>query len=421
MRFTVRKNGSKIMQHKKLKIAILGFGSRGVIYSLFVKNNPDLYEFAAVIDISDNKLNKAQTEFDVPKEVCFNDYKKFLISGIKCDLVAVCTMDEMHLEHATACLYAGLDLILEKPLANNLADCQKIVELAEKLNKKVIVCHVLRYTAFFRAIKEVIDSGEIGDVVNISQIENVGYWHQAHSFVRGNWGNKDKTSPMILQKCCHDLDIIKWLMGEKCVSVSSYGDLYQFKKENKPENSSDRCYNCALREDCLYDAIEFYQRMPGWAAMFVVDYNELDDAMQRSNFGRCVYACDNNVVDHQVVNMLFNKNKTAQLTMTAFSDECYRSLKIFGTKGEIIGNIEERKFTVKPFKKQIKEVDLAKFTTDFSVHQGGDNQLMRDVYQYLTSGTMPKNMTNALTSLESHAMAFAAETSRLKNGEPQKI
>lgn len=406
---------------KKLKIAILGFGSRGVIYSDFVKNNPDMYEFCAVIDTNPNKLKKVQAEYGVSEKICFSDYRSFLNSGTECDLVAVCTLDDLHLEHATACLEAGYDLILEKPIANNPADCRTIVELAERLKKKVVVCHVLRYTAFYRAIKEVIDSGEIGEPVNICQIENVGYWHQAHSFVRGNWANKEKTSPMILQKCCHDLDIIKWLMGERCVSVSSFGDLYHFKKENQPEGAASRCIDCSLRRQCLYDAVEFYERMPGWAASFVCNYSSLEEAMRLSPFGRCVYQCDNDVVDHQVVNMNFEKNKTAQLTMTAFSDECYRCLKIFGTKGEIVGNIEDRKFTVKPFKKEKRIVDCTLLTNDFSVHQGGDNRLMRDVYEYFTSNVLPKNMTGAADSLESHLMAFAAEESRMKGGMPQKV
>ncbi len=406
---------------KKLKIAILGFGSRGVIYSDFVKNNPELYEFCAIIDVNPNKLKKARAEYGVSERICFSDYRSFLTSGTECDLVAVCTTDELHLEHATACLEAGYDLILEKPIANNAEDCRAIVKTAAKCKRKVVVCHVLRYTAFYRAIKRVIDSGEIGEVVTITQTENVGYWHQAHSFVRGNWANRDETSPMILQKCCHDLDVIKWLMGERCVSVSSFGDLFFFKKENKPAGAADRCIDCKLGKDCLYDAVEFYRRMPGWAASFVCDYRDLEDALRRSRFGRCVFACDNNVVDHQVVNMNFEKNKTAQLTMTAFSDECYRFLKIFATKGEISGNIEERKFTVKPFKKEGRTVDCALYTNDFSVHQGGDNQMMRDVHEYFTTGVLPANMTDAVNSLESHLMAFSAEESRVRGGAVCKV
>lgn len=406
---------------RKLKIAILGFGSRGVIYSDFVKNNPDLYEFCAVIDVNPNRLAKAQAEYGVPENICFTDYRVFLRSGIACDMVAVCTLDEMHLEHATACLRAGYDLLLEKPIANNEQACRAIIQTAEECGRKVVVCHVLRYTAFYRAIKQVIDSGEIGEVVTIAQTENVGYWHQAHSFVRGNWADKDETSPMILQKCCHDLDIIKWLMGERCTAVSSFGDLFYFRKENKPAGSAERCIDCGLRKECLYDAVEFYQRMPGWAASFMSDYKDLEDAMRRSRFGRCVFACGNNVVDHQVVNMNFEKNKTAQLTMTAFSDECYRFLKIFATKGEIVGNIEERKFTVRPFKKEKRIVDCTLLTDDFSVHQGGDNQMMRDVHAYFSTGVMPPNMTSAVNSLESHLMAFGAEESRVRGGAVCRI
>ena len=283
------------------------------------------------------------------------------------------------------------------------------------------------------ALRKIIKSGEIGDVVTISQTENVAYWHDAHSYVRGAWRNKEESSPMILAKCCHDLDIIFWLYGKKCLSVSSFGDLYYFKKENAPEGSSDRCTTRSpeVKKNCPYDAYKIYNDVYktynpilGNAITFRTGRKEqiqaiLDD--KNSQYSRCVFRCDNDVVDHQVVNMLFEGNVTAQLTMTAFSKECHRCIKIHGTLGEIVADMEENKIEVKPFLAEDRVIDLTKICDDFSVHGGGDKLLFEDFVSYVTGGEPTETRTTLEDSLISHKMSFAAEESRLNGGKPIEI
>ena len=217
---------------KTKKLVVFGFGARGSIYALFAHKYKEKFTLEAIIENDLCRVEKAKEMY--PDTRIFTDYHDFLKAKISADLVAVATQDKQHKEHAIAMMEAGYDLLLEKPIANNLEDCMAIYEASKKYNRKVIVCHVLRYTPFYSELKRVIDSGVLGEIITIHASENVGYFHQAHSYVRGPWRNKEESSPMILAKCCHDMDIIRYLMNEPCLSVNSYGDLYYFKKENAP-------------------------------------------------------------------------------------------------------------------------------------------------------------------------------------------
>ena len=189
------------------KLVVLGLGQRGNIYATFAKTYPEKFELAAIIENNPVRIAYAEKEFGGVK--VFTDYKDFLGENIAADIVAVATQDEDHKEHAIAMMKAGYDLLLEKPIANNKRDCLEIYEASKKYDRKVIVCHVLRYTPFYSRVKRIIDSGKLGDIVTVNASENVGYYHQAHSYVRGPWRNKEESSPMILAKCCHDMDIIR--------------------------------------------------------------------------------------------------------------------------------------------------------------------------------------------------------------------
>ena len=235
---------------------------------------------------------------------------------------------------------------------------------------------------------------------------------------------------MILAKCCHDLDIIFWLLGKKCKKVSSFGDLYYFKKENAPLGSADRCFRCpeSVKKDCPYDAFKIYNDIYkaynpilGNAMAFRGTRKEYVDELlsdEKFPYGRCVFACDNDVVDHQVVNMLFEGNVTAQLTMTAFSKECHRCIKVHGTLGEMVADMEENSILVKPFRSEDYVIDITKYATDLTVHGGGDKLLFEDFVSYITGGAPTDTRTTLADSLISHRMSFAAEESRLSGGEP---
>ena len=312
---------------------------------------------------------------------------------------------------------SGYDLLLEKPIANTLEDCQDIYTTAKALNRKVIVCHVLRYSPFYSRIKDIIDNGEIGKIVSIHASENVGYYHQAHSFVRGPWRNSKASSPMILAKCCHDMDIFRWLIGESCVSVSSFGDLTFFRKENAPEVNAEYCSECKNGE-CIYRAQDLYTDFGkvNFRGYFTTKENKdgiLKD-LSKTQYDRCVYKCDNDVVDHQVTIMRFENDVTVAHTMTAFSKEIYRDIKIYGTKGELVGVMENNYIEVRPFN---AEKRIITWESDFTVggHSGADQSMMNDIYKTL-NGEKVKSVTYIDVSVESHVMAFAAERSRLNNG-----
>lgn len=407
-----------------MKYAVIGFGGRGTVYTKNLMEDPRT-ELVAVCDINPKKKDVACKQYGLKEENFYLSDEEFFAQGKLADLLVIATMDQDHYGHAISALKVGYDLLLEKPMCENYERCEEIYELAKKLNRKVFICHVLRYAPFFVFIKEQLDSGKFGDIVTINHTENVATWHQAHSFVRGNWRNKELATPMIVQKCCHDFDIISWFMGKKCESVSSYGSLTHFKRENAPEGSADYCFECPLQDKCIYNCMPFYYGCGSWLQDAYFDTNDkklvrefLSD--KNNPYGRCVYKCDNNVVDHQVVNMLFENGATAHLTMTAFSKECYRELHIHCTKGEIYGSMLDNKLTLNIYGGECKTVDVGAFSDGKYGHGGGDARLVHDLVEIFEGGES-KGLTTIENSLQSHKIGYAAEQSRMEGGKAQKI
>ena len=361
------------------------------------------------------RLKKAKELYGVSDDMLFSDEKEFFAKGRIADILLICTMDRAHYQQTVKALELGYGVLLEKPMSPSEEECKGILAAAEKYGGKIAVCHVLRYTPFYSEIKKRIEQGEIGQIVTISQTENVGYWHQAHSFVRGNFRNSEESSPMILQKCCHDLDIIRWLMDKPCQSVSSFGSLTYYTKENAPKGAAERCLDC--KADCIYNAPKWYKSEAGknWFVGKRLGMNDIDEAMRVLPHGRCVFQCDNDVVDHQVVNMLFEGGATAQLTMTAFSERNYRYIHIHGTAGEIVGDMESGYFDLIQFGKGTQRIDITRLGIDLSGHGGGDIRLISDFLDYFKGKGEVR--TSAAVSLESHLMAFTAEKSRKNGGQ----
>ncbi len=401
------------------KLIIAGYGQRGQIYGSFALINPDKFTVAAVIDSDAKRLKQAAETFGCP---VFSDYREMLKNDITADLAIISTPDKYHKEHAVAFMKAGYDLLLEKPIANNEKDCLDIYKAAKCYGRKVIVCHVLRYSPFYSRIKDIIDSGILGEIISVHASENVGFYHQAHSFVRGPWRNSKESSPMILAKCCHDMDIFRWLIGKSCRYVSSYGSLTFFKRENAPENHAEYCSDCAVK-DCLYKAQDLYTdfNKVNFRGYFTVkkDKEGIVEDLKRSQYDRCVYFCDNDVVDHQVTVMQFENGVTVAHTMAAFSKEIYRDIKIYGTKAELRGIMEKNRIEIYPFKDENKVIT---WENDFTVggHSGADQAMMNDIWKTL-NGEKVKSITYIDVSVESHVMAFAAEESRLNNGRNVEI
>lgn len=414
-----------------ITFAIAGFGDRGSTYASMQKLFPDRMKVVAAADLNPEKVKKAQRLYDIPDENCFSSAEEMFKKGRLADVCVVSTMDRQHVGHAIPALELGYHVLMEKPISPDLQKCREILEVSKRHpDQHIILCHVLRYTDFYNKLKELIGSGRIGEVVSICANENVGYWHQAHSFVRGNWRNSDETSPMILQKSCHDMDILTWLVGKKCKSVSSMGGIHLFKKERAPEGSTDYCLGgCKVKDQCIFDAEKIYLTsektglMHGgvWMSSVLSTENTVEstyEALRHGPYGRCVYRCDNNVVDHQQTNLLMEDGTTIHFTMCAFTGDCYRYFKAMGTGGEIEADMKSNIIRVRVFGEDEEVIDLKALSGDLKGHGGGDSGIIEDFLNMLIEGAAPTERTTTLeNSMESHYIALAAEESRLRGGE----
>ena len=403
---------------KTKKLAVVGYGQRGSIYANYALQNPEEFTVTAIVEADPDRKKLAESKHDCP---VFSDYRDFLKAGIEADLVAVATQDKDHREHAIALMEAGYDLLLEKPIATSLEDCEAIYDTAVKCGRKVIVCHVLRYTPFYSKLKEVVDSGVLGEIVTMNTTECVGYYHQAHSFVRGPWHNSSESSPMILAKCCHDMDMIRYIIGKKCKRVSSFGSLTHFTEKNAPKCSAEYCSDCPCT-DCVYKAQTIYEREAFFRGYFTTDISDESDWREKlvhSDYDRCVYKCNNDVVDHQVCIFEFEDGVTVSHTMNAFSKNIYRDIKIHGTKAELVGNMEELYLELRPFGGEVIRYDFSDANTSGN-HGGGDISMMHSLYLERNGKPAP-GITYIDVSIDSHRMSFGAEKSRLENGMPVNI
>lgn len=407
---------------KKVKLIIVGAGSRGMGYASFALACPDRAEIVGVAEPREFYRNEIAGKHKIPAENVFTDWKDLIKKKKFADAVILATQDNMHTEPAVKFAKKGYNILLEKPMAPTEDECKKIVKAAVKNEIIFAVCHVLRYTNYTKALKKVLDSGVIGDIVSVQHIEEVGWWHQAHSFVRGNWRNEKESSFMLLAKSCHDIDWLSYIMGCKCKAVSSFGSLKHFRKEEKPAGAASRCVDCKLSDSCPYSAVKIYIKdriekgQTGWPTdVLTTDLTTegVMKALKEGPYGRCVYECDNDVVDNQVVNMLFEGGRTVAFTMTAFA-KGGRKTRIFGTKGEIYG--DSSKIEVFDFLTQKTEAVDTNATENSILggHGGGDGGLMDAFVTALAENDTSKIISGPDATLESHRIVFAAEKSRRK-------
>lgn len=417
-----------------LNFGIIGFGSRGRLFANLIENDP-FARLVAVADIAQSALDAARDKYGIPEKDCYPSADEFFAQGKICDALFICAQDADHYQMVIRAMELGYDVCLEKPAAVTEEDCISIRDTANRLGRKIMLTHVLRYAPFYQYIRKLIVDRAIGEVVTINQTENVAYWHFALSYVRGPWRNMAESSPTIIAKCCHDLDIIRWLLGKRCVSVSSYGGLYYYNPEHAPEGSAEYCADCSekVKEKCLYNAYKIYPErikhsvVGGTASLKDKDiYAVLDE--KQSPISRCVFHSDNTAVDHQVVNMAFENGATAHLTMTAFSERCYRFIKVHGTEGEVYGDADEGILYLTRYGEPQRKIDVAKEKTfnsdgiDLSGgHGGGDYYLYRDFVNYITVNTPSETRTTIDDSIESHIMGFKAEESRLEKGKVKEL
>ncbi len=449
-----------------VRLLLFGAGNRGAeAYGQYALDHPDEVKFIAVAEPDLNRREKFAGAHHIPLEFQFTSWQEALQAGKIADAVVNATQDEMHHDSAVAALQAGYDMLLEKPIAPTLRQTLDIIQTAEANDRILVICHVLRFTGFFQKVNEIIKSGRLGQVVNISHSENVSYFHMAHSYVRGNWRNTTIAAPMILAKCCHDLDLLYWWMDDKPQTLSSAGNLLWYRSENAPEGAPSRCTDgCPVADTCPFFAPRIYRdnipikiavsksdrpllrfignltlTMPkfanalagiipplktltaysGWPRNTITDHPESNqavmEALRTGPYGRCVYHCDNNVVDHQVVEITFENGITTTLTMQGHSDEEGRSLRIDGSKASLFGKFSYSQAWLEVHDHLTGDMERFRFPSEVdqtSGHGGGDAGLMHHFVQVM-GGEVPP-LTSARDSLESHLMAFAAEESRLE-------
>ncbi|OUM57404.1 hypothetical protein PIROE2DRAFT_48761 [Piromyces sp. E2] len=378
-------------------------------------------EVIAIVDINEEKREIAAKEFNVPQNMLFDNTDAFYSKGKIADAVILATMDRDHYKHVMPAIDLGYDILLEKPISPDIQECLKIQENAHKNNVKIVVCHVLRYTQFFSTIKQVIDSGELGRIITIQHAENIGNFHMAHSFVRGNWRNSDESSPIIMQKSCHDMDILLWLVDSECEAISSFGNLSFFKEENAPKGSTAFCLDCPLADQCRFDGRKAYIPIMGdWPATVLTEDQTEDGilkALREGPYGRCVFRCDNNVCDNQTTNILFKNGVTATFHLSGFTNKMHRTIKIMCENGDIFGDDSKDYIIVTHYSPNAKyegEVRKVMINNEEGFHGGGDYRLTMDFMDALENKGIELR-TSIDRSIESHLMAYAAEQARVND------
>ena len=400
-----------------MKFVLIGAGQRGMIYAKYALEKG--HTITAVAETDEIRREIAGNILSVPVEYRFHSGAELLAQPQMGDAAIIATMDRDHFREAIPAMRKGYHLLLEKPISPIPEETLAIEDTATQTGKYVTVCHVLRYSPFFRELKKAAASGKIGKVITIQHNENIGNFHIAHSFVRGNWRRSDEASPLIMQKSCHDMDLLVWLAGNECETVASFGDLTYFRAENAPEGSTDRCCSCPLRDGCRFSAYNCYLPVAGeWpASVLTEDQSEegLRKAIRTGPYGRCVYHCDNNVCDHQVSILRFRNGITATFNLSGFTNKMTRTIKIMGEDGEIRASESENIIEVTRFKgnwKDEPETEIIRPTESTSGHSGGDSGIMDDFLELLEGHEM-ESATDIHESVISHMMACAAEEARI--------
>lgn len=402
-------------------VVVVGAGSRGSGYASWIAAHPQRATVVAVAEPRQPRRQRLADQHGLAADRRFASWREVAALGRIADAVLICTQDVDHLAPATAFAELGYHVLVEKPMSPSESDCRRLVAAVEDAGVIMAVAHVMRYMPYTEALREVITSGRIGDVVSVQHLEPVGWSHQAHSFVRGNWRREDESSFMLMAKSCHDIDWLRYVVGQPIARVASFGGLEHFRRERHPEGAGERCTDCAVEHVCAYSALRIYhgaldERGPGtWPVDVITDdhtHAGIDAALEEGPYGRCVYLCDNDVVDHQVVAIEFAGGATASFTMTAFTDNALRRTQVFGTRGWVDGDgLSLRLFDF-----------LTATTTEIPVgvggvdagegHAGGDAGLMDSFIAAVAAGDPSLIASGPAESLETHLAVFAAERSR---------
>ncbi|HZE37534.1 MAG TPA: Gfo/Idh/MocA family oxidoreductase [Stackebrandtia sp.] len=404
-----------------VRLAVVGAGGRGRQYASWALNHPEAATVVAVAEPREEVRAEFAAQHGIAPDMCFTHWEHLLGAGRIADAVLICTQDRMHTEPAIAFADDGWNILLEKPMAPTPEECREIVNAARKGGGVFAVCHVLRYTPYTKTLKSILDSGAIGDIVSVQHLEPVGYWHFAHSYVRGPWRNEAESSSMLLAKSCHDLDWLRHVVGVPFARVSSFGSLKHFRSDNAPAGATHRCVSCPVQDDCAYSATRIYGnglKERTFAIRHVVDVLEearLEKALQDGPYGRCVYDTDNDVVDNQVVSMEFADGTTGSFTVTAFTPMEDRKTRIFGSQGMIEGDGDEvRVFDFNTEKTTVTKIKKIGGVGAGAGHGGGDAGLIEAFVRAVGENDQSLVLSGPDESLETHLAVFAAEEARLE-------
>lgn len=416
------------MIHPPVTLSIIGAGKRGEAYAAYAKLHPDQLRVVAVAEPRDLLRERMAAGFGIPANRCYDGYESFAAEAKFCDAVAICTQDRMHLAPIEALAPKGYAILLEKPMSPSLAECERIIECVKEHGNLFACCHVLLYTELTQKLRALLHDGTIGDIVSIQHLEPVAWWHQAHSFVRGNWNNSAASSFMLLAKSCHDMDWLRHIVGGHCRQVASFGSLRHFKPSEKPAGAADRCLECppAIESTCPYSAKRLY--LDHFGRDWIIDYlndvitggdgtrGNVTAALATGPYGKCVYACDNDVVDNQTVMLEFEGPVTATFTMTAFTPTIHRATRIFGTRGFIETDfIKIKAFDFLTETETVHDTAIdPDSATAASGHGGGDYFLMQAFVHAVATGDTSGIFSGPDATLESHRIVFAAEQARLE-------
>lgn len=405
------------MIHKQITAAFIGAGLRSQIYLEYALLNPQRMKIVSIVEPNDFRREKIAKRYSVQSEFQFTNWDDFFAQEKIADVVVIGTMDHMHYEPAISAIEKGYHILIEKPIAQTIDEILDILNKAEAKGLVAGTCHVLRYHPYFMKIKELVASKRIGNIINIKHDEFIGMERMTHSYVRGKW-NKKNINPLILSKSCHDIDFIMWLLECDCKALSSFGSLKWFRAKNAPEGSSERCIDCNIEKSCIYSSVELYIRKKRWTKGFDIenDYETLINILKTQDYGICVYRCNNDVVDHQVLIMKMDGDILVTINLNGITKHSGRATHIIGSKGEIIGDGEKLIHN--------NYETLEQETYDFSnleslpFHAGADLALVEDflnAIEHVEKGVPYDFKASIKNSIISHTIALSAENSRIEN------
>ena len=419
---------------KRLTCVVLGCGDRGMRYAAYAKIAPKELEVIGAIDISEMRLGRMKQAFSLSDEQLYRNLSQFLEGNVQCDIVINATMDQLHYSTSMQLLEKGYNVLLEKPITANVDELLEIERKAKENGCKVVICHVLRYTPFYSKIKEIVDSGKIGKIVNMQLNEHVWVGHFVGAYVRGKWrSEKECGSGLLLAKCCHDTDLLCWLNNATAPSkVSSFGQKAYFTEENAPQGATRYCYECPCREECIYNAERFtierdFTPFYTWAAIGKpieeITLEEKKAFLTKDVYGQCAFKTDMDIVDRQCVSVQFANGSIATLNMVGATCKAGRHIHIICEYGEILGYVEENKLTVRVFNRTrmeydesvidlSAEVDLSKEDNSIGGHYGGDYYIMKDLVRFLNDEATSAATTVISDSINGHLICYAAEKAR---------